>query len=73
MGYHRRRRTKKELVLGLALSFKGGIMKLIVQETYLVNIPQTDNYEDAVDIFHTDATDLYEVKHYGYDFKKEEE
>lgn len=26
MEYHRRRRTKKELVLGLALSFKGGTM-----------------------------------------------
>jgi len=44
-------------------------MRLIVQETYLVNIPQTDDYEDAVAIFHTDSTDLYEVKHYGYDFK----
>ena len=26
-------------------------MRLIVQETYLVNIPQTDDYEDAVAIF----------------------
>jgi len=43
-------------------------MRLIVKETYLVNIPQTDDYEDAVAIFHADATDLYEVKHYGYEF-----
>ncbi len=32
MGYHRRRRTKKELVLGLALSFKGGIMPDLIKE-----------------------------------------
>ena len=33
-------------------------MRLIVQETYLGKHTQTDDYEDAVAIFHTDATDL---------------
>jgi len=44
-------------------------MRLIVTEKYLINIPQTDDYQEAVDIFHTDAGDLYDVKHYGYEFK----
>jgi len=44
-------------------------MRLIVTEKYLINIPQTDDYQEAVDIFHTDASDLYDVKHYGYEFK----
>ena len=44
-------------------------MRLLVTEQYLINIPQTDDYQEAVDIFHTDASDLYDVKHYGYEFK----
>ncbi len=48
-------------------------MKMIVTETFIVDIPQTDDFQEAIEIFHIDATDLYDVKHYGYEFKQEEE
>lgn len=43
-------------------------MRMIVKETFIVDIPQTDDFQEAIDIFHVDATDLYDVKHYGYEF-----
>lgn len=45
-------------------------MRMLVTETFIVDIPQTDDFQEAIDIFHVDATDLYDVKHYGYEFKQ---
>ncbi len=47
MGYYRRRRTKKELVLGLALSFKGGIMKTFDEWLADCPIPFTQTRDDG--------------------------
>jgi len=48
-------------------------MKLFVTETYIIDIPQTDDFDEAVDIFHTDASDLYETKHYGWNLDEYKE
>ena len=40
-------------------------MRLLITETYLVNIPETNDYQEAIEIFHSDG--LLDVpKHYGY-------
>ena len=48
-------------------------MKLHVTEEYIIDIPQTNDFNEAVDIFHTDASDLYETKHYGWNLEEVKE
>jgi len=45
-------------------------MKLHVTEEYIIDIPQTNDFNEAVDIFHMDASDLYETKHYGWNLEE---
>lgn len=45
-------------------------VSLRVVEEYEVYIPQTEDIEEAINIFNMDATDVYETKHKGFIFIK---
>tara|TARA_Y100001963_G_scaffold131467_2_gene188932 strand:+ start:502 stop:702 length:201 start_codon:yes stop_codon:yes gene_type:complete len=45
-------------------------VSLRVVEEYEVYIPQTEDIEEAINIFNMDSTDVYETKHKGFIFIK---